>query len=86
MIIGIKYHVPSEGILGNNQIWRIYKNIDQGWADTEYIEHIEIEAGVDSWTGENLYKVGYSLICEGEVECFIDEETGLRHARIYATK
>ena len=83
MILAAKYHVPSQGIVGKNQIWRIYQNIDQGLTDTEYVEHIEIEAGVDSWTGENLYRIGFSLIWEGNVEYFIDEESGLRKARIY---
>lgn len=83
MLLSIKYHVPSQGILGKNQIWRIYKNIDQGYTDAEYVEHLEIEEGVDSWTGENLYRVGFSLICEGNLECYIDEETGLRYGRIY---
>lgn len=83
MVIGIKYSVPSQGILGNDLIWRIYKNVDQGWSETEYVEHIEIEDGVDSWTGNNLFRIGYSLVCDGELECFIDEKTGRRHARIY---
>lgn len=82
-LLGIKYHVPSQGITGKNQIWRIYKNIDQGYTDTVYCEHIEIEEGIDSWTGNMLYKVGYSLLCEGDLEVFIDPETGLRHARIF---
>lgn len=83
MLIGIKYSVPSQGILGNSQIWRIYKNLDQGFTETEYVEHIEIEDGVDSWTGESLYRIGYSLILEGNLECYIDKETGLRYARIF---
>jgi len=83
MLWGVKYHVPSQGILENDIIWRIYKNLDQGWSDTEYVEHIEIEDGVDSWTGEELYKIGYSLIGEGEIEVFIDEESGRKYARIY---
>ena len=93
MIIGIKYHVPSKGIQGENQIWRIYERIDvisqsptfhgmQG-PGIEYIEHIEIEDGVDTWTGEELYRIGYSLLCEGNVEYFTDPKSGLRHARIY---
>ena len=93
MIIGIKYNVPSRGIVGKNDIWRIYQNVDkiskegnfnglQG-VDIEYVEHIEIE-DVDSWTGENLYRVGYSLICEGEIEYYTDPKTGLRHARIFS--
>ena len=85
MIIGIKYHVPSRGELGKNVIWRIYKNVDKTFAETEYVEHIEIEE-VDSWTGENLFRIGYGLILEGEVECFTDPATGLRHARIYASE
>lgn len=83
MLMGIKYNVPSRGILGKDQIWRIYKNLDNGVTETEYVEHLEIEDGVDSWTGEQLFRIGYALICEGEVECFIDEETGRRHARIF---
>lgn len=83
MIMSTKYHVPSQGILGKDQIWRIYKNIDQGFTDTVYVEHLEIEEGVDSWTGEGLYRVGYSLIFDGELEVFIDEKTGRRHARIF---
>ena len=93
MIIGIKYHVPSKGELGKNFIWRIYENIEQ-LSDSpnfhgmqgegiEYIEHIEIEDGVESWTGENLYRIGFALFCEGKVDYFIDKESGLRHARIY---
>lgn len=81
--MSIKYNVPSQGIVGNDVIWRIYKNIDQGFGDTEYVESLKIEAGVDSWTGENLFRVGYSLICEGQLEVFIDETTGRRHGRIY---
>ncbi len=83
MLLSVKYHVPSQGITGKNQIWRIYKNIDIGPTEAEYVEHIEIEEGVDSWTGENLYRVGFSLICEGNLECYVDEKTGLRVGRIY---
>ena len=83
MLMSIKYHVPSQGILGNDQIWRIYKNIDQGFTDTQYVEHIEIESNVDSWTGEGLFRVGYSLIFEGELEVLTDPKTGRKHARIY---
>jgi len=81
--MSIKYHVPSQGILGKDVIWRIYKNIDQGVTETQYVEHIEIEDGVDSWTGEELFRVGYSLICEGSLEVLTDPKTGRRHARIY---
>lgn len=83
MLLSIKYHVPSQGIVGKNQIWRIYKEIDKGFVDTEYVEHIEIEDGVESWTGEQLFRVGYSLICEGNLEVYTDPETGLRHGKIY---
>ncbi len=93
MIIGIKYHVPSQGQLGKNFIWRIYENIEQISASPnfhgmqgegiEYIEHIEIEDGVDSWTGEELFRIGYALFCEGNVEYFTDPKSGRRHARIY---
>ena len=93
MIIGIKYHVPSQGETGKSFIWRIYENIDQisqspefqgmQGPGIEYIEHIEIEDGVESWTGEELYRIGYALFCEGEVEYFTDPTSGLRHARIY---
>ena len=93
MIIGIKYNVPSKGETGKSFIWRIYERIDvisaapsfhglQG-PGIEYTEHIEIEDGVDSWTGEEIYRIGYSLVCDGEVEYFTDPKSGLRHARIY---
>lgn len=95
MLIGIKYHVPSKGIVGQNQIWRIYQNLDKlskradfngmEGVDIEYVEHVEIE-DVDSWTGENIFRIGYSLVLEGEIEYFIDPITGLRHARVYATE
>ena len=93
MIIAIKYNVPSNGIQGNSNIWRIYEDIPnisqsptfhgmQG-PGIEYIEHIEIEDGVDSWTGEEIYSIGYALFCEGNVEYFTDQKSGHRHARIY---
>lgn len=83
MLIGIKYSVPSQGVLGNNLIWRIYKNINDGFTETEYVEHIDIEEGIESWTGENLFSIGFSLLCRGNLECYTDPETGLRYARIY---
>lgn len=74
-------------------MWRIYEEIDviskapdfhgMEGPGISYVEHIEIEDGVDSWTTEGLYKIGYTLFCEGNVEYFIDEESGLRKARIY---
>lgn len=92
MLIGIKYHVASKGELGKNRIWRIYQNLDliskssdfngMEGVDIEYCEHIEIE-DVDSWTAENLYRIGYSLILEGEVEYYHDTN-GLRCARIFS--
>ena len=92
MLMGIKYHVPSKGIIGQNQIWRIYQNLDQiskandfngmQGVDIEYVEHIEIE-DVDSWTGENVFRIGYSLILEGEIE-YYNNESGLRCARIFS--
>lgn len=85
-LLGIKYHVPSRGILGNDQIWRIYRNLDEGFSDTEYVEHIEIEPGVISYTGNDLYRVGFSLICKAQLECYIDEKTGQRHARIFKSE
>ena len=91
MLISIKYHVPSKGITGQNQIWRIYENVDRistagdfnGMSGTgvEYVEHIEIE-DCDAWTGESLFRVGYSLILEGEVEYY--NSNGLRCARIFS--
>ena len=93
MIIGIKYHVPSMGETGKSFIWRIYERIDAISASPtfhgmqgpgiEYVEHIDIVDGVDSWTGEENYRIGYALFCEGSVEYFIDPDSGLRHARIY---
>ena len=93
MIIGSKYHVASQGQRGEDFIWRIYERIDiisqsptfhgmQG-PGIEYIEHIEIEDGVDSWTGAELFRIGYAMFCEGNVEYFTDPESGRRHARIY---
>ena len=85
MLLGLKFNVPSRGELGKNLIWRIYKNLDKGHAETVYCEHLEIE-DVDSWSGEDLYRIGYSLILEGEVETYIDEETGLKFARIFGSE
>ncbi len=80
MLMGIKYHVPSQGITGQNQIWRIYKNVNETIADTEYVESIEIHEA-DSWTGENLFRIGYGLILEGELEIHVDAD-GMRRATI----
>lgn len=92
-LFALKYHVPSKGELGNNNIWRIYTDVDriskagdfngmQG-VGIEYVEHIEIE-DCDSWTSEGLYRVGYSLLVEGEIEYYIDPVTNLKCARIYS--
>jgi len=92
MLISIKYSVPSKGILGNSNIWRIYENVDRiskagdfngmKGVGIEYVEHIEIE-DVDAWTSEGLYRVGYSLLVEGEIEYYTNE-SGLKCARIYS--
>lgn len=74
---GFKYHVPSRGILGQNQIWRIYMDIKNGHQETEYVEHLEFK-NVTSFTGENLYRIGYALFCEADVTITTDPETGLK--------
>jgi len=81
--MGVKFHVASKGITGKNQIWRIYKNIDQTLNDTEYVESLEIE-DTDAWTGESLYRIGYSLLVEGELTIVTNPETGLKHAIIHS--
>ena len=83
MLLAIKYSVPSRGVLRSNQIWRIYKNVDKTYEQTEYVESISIESGIESFTGNGLYNIGFSLICEGQLECYIDPADGLRKARIY---
>jgi hypothetical protein len=65
-LFGIKFHVPSRGILGNNNIWRIYEDLDQTFAKTHYVEHFKV-LNVDSWTGELKYRIGFSLLCEGHL-------------------
>ena len=82
IVYGLKYHVPSQGITGQNQIWRIYQNVDKGWTETIYVEHIEIDKEVNSWTGNNLFRIGYGLILEANnLEVYTDDESGLKHAR-----
>ena len=63
----IKYHVPSRGELGKDHIWRIYLDVVNDISKTEYVEHVEILPSVSTWTGELSYKVGYSLLFDGEV-------------------
>lgn len=82
-IYSIKYHVPGRGLLGNDNVWRIYQSIDKGYTDTVYVEHIEIDEKTPSWTGEDLYNVGYSLIVRGQIEIFTNRESGRKHARIF---
>ncbi len=78
MVFSIKYHVPSAGVTGKNVIWRIYKNIDKGFSDTEYVESVKI-VNCYSHSGEDVYRVGYSLIVEGDtLEIITDQETGLK--------
>ena len=78
MLFSLKYHVPSRGITGQNVIWRIYKNIDKGHTDTEYVESVKI-INCYSHTGEDHYRVGYSLIVEGDtLEVITDPNTGLK--------
>ena len=93
MVISIKFDVPNRGQIGTSRMWRIYEDIiniskapdfhGMEGPGISYVEHIEIEDGVESWTTENLCGIGYTLFCEGEVEYFIDEKTGYRKARIY---
>jgi len=77
MKIGVKFHVPSRGIMGNNNIWRIYKNVDKGHGDTLYTDHIEI-FGVQCNTGEEAYRIGFSLLCEGEVSVDFNPDDNFR--------
>ena len=65
MLIAIKYHVASRGLRKGNT-WRIYRNIDDGYGDAIYVEHININ--VESWTGEDEFGIGFSMICDGELE------------------
>ena len=90
MLIGIKYNVPSQGKLGENIVWRVYEHLNEtaqqsdkyNGPNIQYVEHVDVE-DVDSWTGNNIYYIGYSLVVEGNIEYYIDSETGLRHARIH---
>ena len=86
MLIGFKYHVPSRGLMYNNT-WRIYGNSEKTLADlgsgenpetiATYVDHIEIEEGVRTWTGENQYGIGFAMFAEGKVEYreFEDQDT-----------
>lgn len=81
ILLGIKYHVKSIGQLGNDEIWRIYKELDKGRANTEYVEHVEI-LGVQTWSGELAHGIGYSLICKGYLHVDYDPEQGYKFAVI----
>lgn len=78
---GIKYHVPSRGILGKDQIWRLYVNIRDGHSQTEYFEHIEFYK-VKAFTGENLYRIGYALFATGAVTFDYNENDNMRRYAI----
>ena len=77
MLIGFKYHVPSRGLMYNNT-WRIYgkegktlKDLGHGENPetiATYVDHIEIEEGVRTWTGENQHGIGFAMFAEGKVE------------------
>ena len=86
MLIGFKYHVPSRGLMYNNT-WRIYWHPERTLADLSkgenpeniatYVDHIEIEEGVRTWTGENQHGIGFAMFAEGKVEYreFNDQDT-----------
>jgi len=77
---GFKYSVPSKGILGKNQIWRIYLRIDRGPEETLYVEHLEFK-GVAGFSGEGLHGIGYAFFSRGQVTVTTDEK-GLKTAHI----
>jgi hypothetical protein len=78
---GYKYHVPSRGILGNNNIWRIYIDILNGVSETLYVEHLEFR-GVSGYTGENLHRIGYAHFSKGAITVETNE-SGLKTAIIH---
>lgn len=78
---GVKYHVPSRGLMQDNT-WRIYMDIKNGVAETEYVDHIEY-LNVPSYTGEASYRIGFSQLSEGDVTFDYDPETGKRFAVIH---
>ena len=90
-LYGLKYHVPGQGKM-NNDTWRIYENIDlitqapdfhgmQGPGIT-YVDSVRM-VGVESWTGEEQFRIGYSLLTEGELSYAKDPESGRRMGVIH---
>ena len=90
-LYGLKYHVPSKGLMENNT-WRIYEGIDvisqakdfhglQGPGIT-YVDSIRMH-GVESWTGNEQYRIGYSLLVSGELSYAKDPESGRRMGVIH---
>ena len=90
-LYGLKYHVPSRGLMQNNT-WRIYENVDliskdnnfngmQGTGIT-YVDSVRT-VGVESWTGEDQFRIGYSLLVEGELSYAKDPESGRRMGVIH---
>ena len=93
---GLKLDIPN--LLGAhspdksrvpNKTWRIYEQLRElkpynnkyEGKDIEYVMSLDIE-NVEWWTGNNIFNIGWSLLVEGDVEYFTDEE-GLKYARIY---
>ena len=82
--------MPSNKEIGKNIVWRIYHQVDKITAgenkyhgpNINYVEHLDIE-NCDSWTGNDLFYVGFSLLVEGEIEFYTDPTTKLKYARIY---
>ena len=73
----LKYHVPSRGALGNDNIWRLYIDIKNGHTLTEYVESIKL-IGVKAYTGENIMRVGYALFAKGAVTFDFDPKDNFR--------
>lgn len=78
---GLKYHVPSKGLMQDNT-WRIYMDIEKNISDTEYVDHVEM-LNVTSFTGENALRIGFSQLSEGDVSFDYDPNTGKRFAIIH---
>ena len=84
---GMKYHVPSQGLMRDNT-WRIYNQLNKKTQDqtnythdeTEYVDKVEVLSR--SWTGEALYRIGYSLLTDGDLYFDVDPDTGKRYAII----
>ena len=97
-LIGIKLDIPNLSGAHDpknkqrvpNMAWRIYGDIKSlkpyenhyFGPDIQYVYGIDIE-DVTSWTGNMKFHIGWSLLVEGEVKYFEDEETGLRFAKIF---